>query len=161
MTQRVVITKGIGFYLTPLAMYEYYKLKGIDIFIYEKKLDYRDRKKQKDFFTYMQRLTLNQILKNNFKDNSGGFYAFTKNHGYKVMDDYNDTMFNQDSWLYEGFNSIESRMDKDLIAVCDKLGRNATFEEHKICEIPDGIVLELNEGEAGGEWISEVHRTWF
>ena len=160
--QRIIISKGIGFYLTPLALYEYYKLKGIDIFIYERRCDYRDREQEKDFFMYMQRLTLKQILKNNFKDRYGGFYTFKSDHGYKIVEENEEgDLFQTDDWLYESFSSLKSRMDKDLISVFEKLGDNSTFAGHKILEIEDGIELELHEGQCGsGDWVEEVHKHW-
>lgn len=57
--------------------------------------------------------------------------------------------------------SFPGRADPDLIAVVEKLGKeaNGTCADLKIVEIPDGVDYEIEEYD-GMESVHEKHRSW-
>jgi len=69
------------------------------------------------------------------------------------------------------YNDIQFRSHPDLIECVQNLGREAAWDTlHrddnegdtlKIVEIPDGIDVEICEGDGGLEYIAEKHRVWF
>ena len=61
-----------------------------------------------------------------------------------------------------GFWDLTFRTDPDLIECIEELGKDAYYPrgEIKVVEVPDGIEVEIHEGEAGYEWVAEKHRTW-
>lgn len=66
----------------------------------------------------------------------------------------------RDKYL-DSFLSDIPRDDKDLVAIVEKLGKDASapFSELKVIEIPDDVEWEIDEYD-GVESIHEKHRSW-
>lgn len=104
---KVVINACYGGYgLSPLAIYEICKRKGLDCYIYvESTIDRRN---------YIK-------VSPSSKDFKGhNWYAFNKDFGNFIMN-FDDTLYNE--YLIE-LESL-SRHDKDLVAVVEELGDKA------------------------------------
>ena len=65
-------------------------------------------------------------------------------------------------WDDYGHEFIEDRTNPEIIAVVEKLGKNASgwCSELRVVEIPDGVEWTIEEYD-GLEWIAESHRTWY
>lgn len=128
-----------GFGLSPLAILEYAKLKGIDLFMYKRQFDYKTFKKVHN---------LEDIKNSTF----GPDYS-TKDWGETCTDEE----------INESYFSIFDikRDDKALVEVVEKLGDNANgyFSNLKVVEIPDDIEWEIDDYD-GLETIHEKHRSW-
>lgn len=69
------------------------------------------------------------------------------------------------------YDDIALRSHPDLIECVETLGRDAAWDTQyqdeeegnslKIVEIPDGIDVEICEGDGGLEWVAEKHRVWY
>lgn len=122
-----------GFSLSPLAVMEYAKLKGIEIFAYS---DYRKLN------------TIEEMNQELFVD-----YA-TKDLGEICSSkELNENYFSDRRGI--------ERNDPCLVEVVEKLGEkaNGRFAELIVVEIPDGIEWEITEYD-GWESVEEVHQSW-
>ena len=144
MSRKVVINKCYGgFGLSTLAIKEYMKLKGKQVYFYKADLtDFKNIKYKK----------INESKDGIF------IFCFTKDFGENFC--YTDVANNE---LNEySFNSKDiKRDDKDLVKVVEKLQNNSNTmcSDLKIVEIPEDIEWQIEEYD-GNEWISEKHRTW-
>ena len=129
-----------GFSLSPLAVMEYAKLKGIELFIY----------KDINHYPCMDYVKVNSV--EDVKDFLFVYYA-TKDLGERCSSkELNDNFFND--------RGVE-RNDPCLVEVVEKLGEkaNGRFAELIVVEIPDGIEWDITEYD-GLEKVEEVHRSW-
>ena len=144
MSRKVVINSCYGgFSLSTLAIKEYMKLKGKQVYFYE--LDLKDLKKIK-------------LKKINGSKDRMFIYCFTKDFGENFS--YADV---SDKELDEySFNSRDiKRDDEDLVKVVEKLQNNSNTmcSNLKIVEIPEDVEWQIEEYD-GNEWIAEKHRIW-
>ena len=67
-----------------------------------------------------------------------------------------------DDYYLSPYDFFGDRADADLIAVVEKMGKeaNGSFSSLKILEIPDDVEWEVHEYD-GREHIAEKHRTWY
>jgi hypothetical protein len=142
---KIVINKSIGgLELSCQAMMEYAKIKGIKLYVYEwGNYDFKTDEAANDTIKEIDPLLVKQEI----------FVGYTTKPVKNIRE-------LEENYFYE--NSIE-RNDLALIEVVEKLGEkaNGPNAELKIIEIPDDVKWEIKEGEAGGEWIAEQHRTWY
>ena len=134
MSKKIVINACYGgFSLSILAIREYMKLKGKQVYFYE--ADLTDIKNIK-------------YKKTNDRKNELFMVCFTKDFGENFS-----SIDVTDNELYEySFNSKKiKRDDEDLVKVVEKLKNNSNTicSNLKIVEIPEDV-----------EWVSEKHRTW-
>ena len=66
-----------------------------------------------------------------------------------------------DKFYLSEYDFYESRADKDLVEVVEKLGSaaNGSHASLKIVEIPENVEWEIDEYD-GMEHVAEKHRTW-
>ena len=144
MSRKIVINSCYGgFGLSILAIKEYMKLKGKQVYFYESDLsDYKNIKYKK------------------INDNKDGMFilCFTKDFGENFCDaDISDKELDQ--YIFSDRN-IE-RDDEDLVKVVEELKNNSNTicSNLKIVEIPEDVEWQIEEYD-GNEWIAEKHRTW-
>ena len=144
MSRKIVINSCYGgFGLSILAIKEYMKLKGKQVYFYESDLsDYKNIKYKK------------------INDNTSEIFilCFTKDFGENFSNiDIPDKELNQ--YIFSDRN-IE-RDDEDLVKVVEKLKNNSNTmcSNLKIVEIPEDVEWQIEEYD-GNEWIAEKHRTW-
>lgn len=128
-----------GFGLSPLAIKEYAKLKGFEVFAY--------RDKSGEFGTYL-RLDTEEELRGCFC-----IYYSTSDWGKECIGrNLNSTFFSE--------RNIE-RNDPCLVEVVEKLGKkaNTSCSELIVVEIPDDVDWEITEYD-GWESVEEKHRSW-
>ena len=138
---KIVINKCYGGYsLSPKALKELAKRKGKECYFFKSEIT-------KGFKTKFTKISIDETEKVSCvfafdsptpKENDNGWFQL-----HSVMAD-----------RYE-------RTDKDLIAVVEKLGKeaNGDYSELEVVEIPDGIDYEIEKYD-GVEWVAEKHRTW-
>ena len=130
-----------GFGLSNLAVKEYLKLKGKEVFFYEQTgYSFRD-----GVDTYTR-------LDEECESKSSFNHCMTKDLGKTV-----NYLGNDDYFYYGGIE----RDDEDLIKVVEKLGKLAdgTHAKLEVVSIPDGINWEIDDYD-GIESIHECHRSW-
>jgi len=128
-----------GFGISNLALKEYYKQKGIELFFYKQ-------------------------TKYHFMDGQDLFVKISENENvsnmtYAVSIDCGDSTDNISD--KENFSFNTERTDPILISIVEELGEkaNAVYAKLKVIEIPDGIEYEIDEYD-GVESIHEKHRSW-
>lgn len=146
IVKQVVINGGEthGSLLTPKWIVEYYKRKGIDLYVYVGELS------DEDGIVY--KLKESKEL----NDNKEIYYAFylTENVG-TVIEEFNDEL--ESKMIYE-FDMFEDREDKILIDIAKEINNEKLI---KIVEIPDDVEYDVIQYECGfSEYIAEKHRTW-
>ena len=139
MARKVVINKCYGgFGLSILAIKEYLKLKGKEVYFYQ----------------------MNNIYYQKISDSKDGMFVhcFTKDFGEKF---YDKDISNEDWDKYSFSSKNIERDDEDLVKVVKKLKdkANTMCSNLKVVEIPEDIEWQIEEYD-GNEWISEKHRTW-
>ena len=144
MSRKIVINSCYGgFGLSTLAIKEYMKLKGKQVYFYESDLsDYKNIKYKK------------------INDNTDGMFifCFTKDFGENFSNiDIPDKELDQ--YIFSDRNI--KRDDEDLVKVVEELKNNSNTmcSNLKIVEIPEDVEWQIEEYD-GNEWIAEKHRTW-
>ena len=137
---KVVVNRCYGgFGLSDKAIEMVMHRKGLNCFRYKQtKFKYSDGKEE---------YTRCEII-----DDFGFTYYQTKDLGEKV-----DKLPNETFWYYGSLD----RTDADLIAVVEKLGKeaNGSCASLEVVEIPDDVNWEIDDYD-GIETIHEVHRSW-
>jgi len=101
-------------------------------------------------------------------------YAFNNGGFNKVNDvpentpsvflatDLGDRIYDEHIVVNKIFEDEIKRNDESLIYIVETHGEliNDSYSNLKIVEIPDDVKWHIGEGEMGGEWIYEEHRTW-
>lgn len=148
---KVAINKCYGgFSLSPLAVQEIAKAKGLPCYFFRINL-------QSKVYTHILPEEANHTLLwcaftvpnpqdyNLHERDSNGLYTSANNRATQIKLD----------------SRPDNRTDPDLIRVIETLGdkANGKYSKIEIVEIPDGVQWEINEYD-GLEHIDEVHRTW-
>lgn len=145
--KQIVVNGGEthGKLLTPKWVVEYYRRKGVELFVYIPELTIED--------DYMYELKDPNELDDNtcvycplyLLDNFGDIIEeITDEMAQKVVDEYD--MFND-------------REDKTLIGIAKEINNEDLI---KIIEIPDNVEYDIVESDCGfDEWVEEKHRVWY
>lgn len=132
---KIVINRCYGgFGLSPVAIREYLKRKGMDCFFYDNS-------------------SFDSLIKVSGAKNSLFIYCSTKDLGER-------TTWEQMEGSY--FNPREiPRNDIDLVEVVEILKSKASgrYSDLRVVKIPDGIEWEIDEYD-GLETVEEKHRSW-
>lgn len=133
-----------GVLLTPKWVVEYYKRKGIELFVYIPELiedDYIYELKDPNELDDNTCIYCPLYLLDNFGDI---IEEITDGIAQKVVNEYD--MFND-------------REDKMLIDIAKEINNEELI---KIIEIPDDVEYEVVQSECGfSEWVEEKHRVWY
>lgn len=133
-----------GGLLTPKWTVEYYKRKGINLFVYIPELiedDYIFELKDPNELDDNTCIYCELYLLDNFGDI---IEEITDGIAQKVVNEYD--MFND-------------REDKRLIDIAKEINNEELI---KIIEIPDDVEYEVVQSECGfSEWVEEKHRVWY
>lgn len=133
-----------GDLLTPKWVVEYYKRKGIELFVYIPELiedDYIYELKDPNELDDNTCIYCQLYLLDNFGDI---IEEITDGIAQKVVNEYD--MFND-------------REDKMLIDIAKEINNEELI---KIIEIPDDVEYEVVQSECGfSEWVEEKHRVWY
>ena len=133
-----------GGLLTPKWTVEYYKRKGINLFVYIPELiedDYIYELKDPNELDDNTCIYCELYLLDNFGDI---IEEITDGIAQKVVNEYD--MFND-------------REDKRLIDIAKEINNEELI---KIIEIPDDVEYEVVQSECGfSEWVEEKHRVWY
>lgn len=133
-----------GDLLTPKWVVEYYKRKGIELFVYIPELiedDYIYELKDPNELDDNTCIYCQLYLLDNFGDI---IEEITDGIAQKVVNEYD--MFND-------------REDKMLIDIVKEINNEELI---KIIEIPDDVEYEVVQSECGfSEWVEEKHRVWY
>lgn len=144
--KQIVVNGGEthGGLLTPKWVVEYYKRKGIELFVYIPELIEDD---------YIYELKNPNELDDNFciycplylLDNFGDIIEdITDEIAQKVVNEY---------------DMFKNREDKILIDIAKEINNKNLI---KIIEIPDDAEYEVAESDCGfSEWVEEKHRVWY
>lgn len=150
---KIAINRAIGgFTLSHKAMMRYAELAGIAIFPYYHNLD-------NDTFI---RLTAREIetIDDHNRSDSEEYYG---NPWYFYVDA--DVINYRNSEADSKFLTERDikRDDPLLIQVIEELGDDATGSSGKIkvVDVPDDVVWEIDENDAGYEWVQEKPRKWY
>ena len=144
--KQVVINGGgtYGSLLTPKWMVEYYRRKGIDLYVYEWVDEYDN-----DYIA--------KIINPNELDDATEIYCpyyLTENVG-EVIEDFTEEI---EFKMINVSDMFEDREDKVLIDIAREINNEKLI---KIVEIPDDVEYDVVEFDCGfGEYIAEKHRTW-
>lgn len=144
--KQIVVNGGEmhGGLLTPKWAVEYYKRKGINLFVYIPELiedDYIYELKDPNELDDNTCIYCGLYLLDNFGDI---IEEITDGIAQKVVNEYD--MFND-------------REDKMLIDIAKEINNE---ESIKIIEIPDDVEYEVVQSECGfSEWVEEKHRVWY
>lgn len=140
MTKIVINACHGGFGLSPKAMKEYYRRKGIIIYRYSQTLD-----------------ELTNHIYHNVPDDTEKCFC---DH-YATIDKPHLTGTELNNHYIKSSSYDIERDDPHLISIIEELGSDANdqFAELKIVEIPDDVEWEIDEYD-GWETIHEKHRSW-
>lgn len=144
--KQIVVKSGEthGDLLTPKWVVEYYKRKGIELFVYIPELiedDYIYELKDPNELDDNTCIYCPLYLLDNFGDI---IEEITDGIAQKVVNEYD--MFND-------------REDKMLIDIAKEINNEELI---KIIEIPDDVEYEVVQSECGfSEWVEEKHRVWY
>lgn len=144
--KQIVVNRGEthGDLLTPKWVVEYYKRKGIELFVYIPELiedDYIYELKDPNELDDNTCIYCQLYLLDNFGDI---IEEITDGIAQKVVNEYD--MFND-------------REDKMLIDIAKEINNEELI---KIIEIPDDVEYEVVQSECGfSEWVEEKHRVWY
>lgn len=144
--KQIVVNGGEthGGLLTPKWVVEYYKRKGIELFVYIPELIEDD---------YIYELKNPNELDDNFciycplylLDNFGDIIE-------DITDEITQKVFNE-------YDMFKNREDKILIDIAKEINNKNLI---KIIEIPDDAEYEVAESDCGfSEWVEEKHRVWY
>lgn len=151
MKEVVIKKEGFkGALLSPYWIKEFYKRKGIDIFIYY-------LKSWDDSLYINVTNDLDFLIK--YEDEWDSFEYFSKDLG-KEISFLNRDIYDIDGFVYARLETEEytNREDKDLIAIAKETNDKKKI---KVIEIPDDVQYEILEYECAiGEYIREISRTW-
>lgn len=144
--KQIVVNGGEthGDLLTPKWVVEYYKRKGVELFVYIPELiedDYIYELKDPNELDDNTCIYCPLYLLDNFGDI---IEEITDGIAQKVVNEYD--MFND-------------REDKMLIDIAKEINNEELI---KIIEIPDDVEYEVVQSECGfSEWVEEKHRVWY
>lgn len=144
--KQIVVNGGetYGRLLTPKWIVEYYKRKGVELFVYIPELTIED--------DYMYELK----DPNELDDNTCVYCPLylLDNFG-DIIEEITDEIAQKVVYSYDMFNDRE---DKTLISIAKEINNEDLI---KIIEIPDDVEYDIVESDCGfGEWVEEKHRVW-
>lgn len=151
MKEVVIAKEGFGgALLSPYWIKEFYKRKGINIFIYY--LNWDD-------LSYINVTNDFDFLIKNQNDWSS-FEYFNTDMGKEIILNNIEHIRDINGYVYAWLEINEdiSREDKDLVAIAKEINNKNII---KVVEIPDDVEYEILDYECAiGEYIREISRTW-